>query len=389
MPETPSSGRWKRLPTLERVPRMWGDPGPLVRLLTEYDSHRTPTVRPIGNLTSTRFVQLLQQSGLVEEKVLATRLKSWDDELAESGGWAQATGVDLAQRLVASRLLTVWQAEKLLSGKYKGFSLANYRMVELLGVSQWAAVYRAEHQMMRRAVAMEVLSERIAAQPGARQRFFRYSRRAAELDHPNLVHVFDIGEEREMCYAVMEYVAGYDLQRLVRRLGPLPLDVSAGIARQVAGGLLAIHAARHAMGGLRPRHIVVDPNGTAHILTMRFNGTAEEPVASTVDPAVVPRADDPFLPASWHPASSDRQRDAFALGALMYYLLLGESPAIPAVGDANVPPRLDLSPLEDRPDFDADLAGIIESLATLSSEAEQGLDNVAKKLTDWLATTGS
>jgi eukaryotic-like serine/threonine-protein kinase len=396
MTETSPSGRWKRLPTLERVPRVWGDPGPLVRLLADYDAQRTPTVRPIGSLTAPQFLQLLRHSALIEEKVLAPRLQAWDEELAESGGWAQAGGVEIAQRLVTARLLSVWQAEKLLAGKYKGFSLANYRMVELLGVSPWGAVYRAEHQMMRRLVAMEVLAESVVAQPGARERFFRSTRKAAELDHPNLVHVFDIGEERDMCYAVMEFVAGYDLQRLIRRLGPLPQDLCAGIVRQIGNGLLAIHAARHSLGGLRPRHVILDPNGVAHLLTLRLNDTSvQADQASPTEPpsaSAAPPVDGPFLPGAWHPESTDRQRDVFAMGALFYYLLLAEPPAVAPRADPQAPVQLDLAPLAQRPELDPRLLEILGSLTTLGGDTSGREPQPAwavRQLTEWLADTAS
>jgi eukaryotic-like serine/threonine-protein kinase len=215
-------------------------------------SERHPFGR-LGNLTAKQFLQLLQQSGLVEDTAISPRLREWDAELAPTGGLAATTGLEVARRLVASRFLSVWQAEKLLSGKHKGYYLANYRIIDLLGITPWAAVYRAEHQLMRRAAVMEVLSDKLAAREDQRERFFRRARSVAELDHPNLVHMYDMGEERGMCYTVMEYVAGYNVRRLVRRLGPLPQDMAVGIVRQAGLGLQAVHAAGNRSATCHPR----------------------------------------------------------------------------------------------------------------------------------------
>lgn len=363
MPESPREDRWKRLPTLERVPRIWGDPGPLVRLLADHDGQRTPPVRPIGNLTAKQFLQLLQQSGLVEDTAISPRLREWDAELAPTGGLAATTGLEVARRLVASRLLSVWQAEKLLSGKHKGYYLANYRIIDLLGITPWSAVYRAEHQLMRRAAVMEVLSDKLAAREDQRERFFRRARSVAELDHPNLVHMFDMGEERGMCYTVMEYVAGYNVRRLVRRLGPLPQDMAVGIVRQAGLGLQAVQTAGKSLGDLPPQTVLLDPNGVVHLLTLRLDTVLAEPPAERA----------PTTPASSEgeqPDVATRSSTAFptpspnqSLGFLLAFLLLG--PPSESEGKSETPE----GKLEGKPE--GNLSGSREGKSAVSGEANE------------------
>ena len=389
MPETSAEGRWKRLPTLERVPRMWGDAGPLVRLLAAHDAQRTPTLRRVGSLTAKQFVQYVQQSGLVEDTVVVPRLKSWAAELAESGGLENATGFELAERMVAARILSVWQAEKLLAGKHKGFELANYRIVDLLAISPLAAVYRAEHQLMRRAVAMAVLSDRVADQPSAREQFFRRARGVAELDHPNLVHVFDVGEERTMCYSVMEYVSGYDLQRLVRRLGPLPQDLCAGIVRQVGLGLQSVHASGQSLGGMRPGDAVLDPNGVAHVLTLRLDVALADCEVDRLKSTRLSPHDDPYLPDRPNQSFSARQRDIYSVGVLLYFLLTGQPPPNSGKMEMADSPQLGSALLHDRPATDPELVDIVEHLTSCPAEEKQVIQQGVKRLTDWLAATGA
>lgn len=399
MPESPREDRWKRLPTLERVPRIWGDPGPLVRLLADHDAQRTPPVRPIGEFTAKQFLQLLQQSGLVEDTAISPRLRQWDEELAPTGGLAAAAGYEVARRLVDSRFLTVWQAEKLLSGKHKGFYFANYRIIDLLGITPWAAVYRVEHQLMRRAAVMEVLSDKLTARDDLRERFFRRARSVAELDHPNLVHVYDMGEERGMCYTVMEYVAGYNVRRLVRRLGPLPQDLAAGIVRQAGLGLLAVHAAGQTLGDLPPQTVLLDPNGVVHLLTLRLDATlAEKPPATSQAAAVAPN-EEPFDPAPTgaHPRATGRvssltPRVNESLGDLFYFLLLGQPPPSTTEDTTHgAAEPLHQQVARERPAVDPELLDVLRDLLSEGARNDPGqaIHDGVTRLTQWLADSGS
>ena len=101
----------------------------------------------------------------------------------------------LAGLLVRDGLLTTFQAEQFLLGKYKGFHVGGYRIFERLGSGGNGTVYLAEHEAMRRRVALKVLPPDIADQRGVLERFLRESRAAAALDHPNIVHAFDFRQE--------------------------------------------------------------------------------------------------------------------------------------------------------------------------------------------------
>src|SRR6184192_4600515 len=103
-----------------------------------------------------------------------------------------------------------------------GTELGGYRIIEPLGRGGTSVVYRAEHVRLGRLAALKLLSPGIG-EADFSDRFLRESRLAASLDHPNIVPVYDAGEEDGLLYIAMAYVAGSDLRTLLREEGPLSL----------------------------------------------------------------------------------------------------------------------------------------------------------------------
>src|SRR6185295_3941543 len=117
-------------------------------------------------------------------------------------------------------------ADRLAAGKYKGFQLGSYLILDHLMNGGMGQVYLAEHTAMRRLVALKVLPIFSSDDMVARERFLRESRAAAALDHPNIVRVFDLCQEGKLLYLVMEYVEGVSLQAVVSQFGPLPVEAA-------------------------------------------------------------------------------------------------------------------------------------------------------------------
>lgn len=370
--------RRNRFATLERLPRPWGDAGPLVRLLCEHDAKRPARLRVRPTVNRERFKELAVQSQLLTPALLES---AWQELLRDEP--VEADNDDptaLAQRLVDKRLLTAWQAEKLLVGKYKGYILANYRIAEVLGSGSLSTVYRAEHQMMRRGVAIQILTDRFARHPATRDLFFQRARIAAGLDHRNLVHVFDMGEQRGIAYVVMEFVPGYDLERLMRRCGPLPLDMCAAIVLQVCRGMSIVHANGQTLAGLVPSDVVLDPNGVPHVLTLRLTATlAHHPsIRAALGERDVPR--DFFTDTPELRDKSDQQRDRWAVGLILYHLLTAELPTAAQWSDRT---ELERAIAEGRPDDPQPLSAIAADLFANDADP-QSLPATAKRLQSWL-----
>src|SRR5439155_18114007 len=121
--------------------------------------------------------------------------------------------------LVASGILTEYQAGEVAAGRAQGLIVGGYRVLDRLGKGGMSQVYLAEHAVLARRVAIKVLSLHVRFDPDARRRFVREARAAAAVDHPNVVRVFDIDVEHEPSYLVMEYVDGVNLQTAVSRQG--------------------------------------------------------------------------------------------------------------------------------------------------------------------------
>ncbi len=132
-----------------------------------------------------------------------------------------------------------------------------YDLQELLGQGGMGSVYKAQHRMMNRPVALKVINQQLVQNEAAVQRFHREVQAAARLAHPNIVTAYDADQAGDVHFLVMEYVDGIDLAELVRRRGPLPVAEACDYIRQAALGLQ--HAPRAGHGA--PRHQAAEPDG--------------------------------------------------------------------------------------------------------------------------------
>src|SRR5207248_8043262 len=136
------------------------------------------------------FLELVRKSGTVD----AARLDRYLRQLASRGATPDRAA-DLARRMVRDGVLTVFQAEQLLRGKWRGFGIGNYRVLERLARGGMGTVYLGEHLRLPRRVAIKVLPAEHAQNPVLVERFYREVRAAAALGHPNLVRAHDVACE--------------------------------------------------------------------------------------------------------------------------------------------------------------------------------------------------
>ena len=172
------------------------------------------------------FIDLVRKSGVADEKKL-------DAYLAKMRADMPADPPKAAGLLIHNGILTNFQAENIVAGKWRRFSIGKYKVLERLGSGGFAQVYLCEHKLMRRRVAVKVLPVAKAKDSSALERFYREARAVAALDHPNIVHAYDIDQDDDLHFLVMEYVDGANLQEIVKKSGPL------GVVR-------ACHYIRHA-----------------------------------------------------------------------------------------------------------------------------------------------
>ena len=152
--------------------------------------------------------------------------------------------------------------------------LRGYRAEELIGRGGTGEVYRALDVRLERQVALKVLAAGVAADERFRDRFLSESRLAASLDHPNVIPIYEAGEQDERLFIAMRYVRGKDLKALLRRHGALDSARTVAIARQLAGALDAAHRAGLVHRDVKPSNVLLDSEeGREHCYLADFGLT--------------------------------------------------------------------------------------------------------------------
>ena len=213
-----------------------------------------------------------------------------------------------------------------------GSEFASYRIQGVLGRGGMSVVFRADNLRLGNEVALKVLSAELSENDAFRERFVRESRLAASINHPNIIPIYDAGEEDGLLYIAMRYVAGSDLKSMIRQEGPISLRRAADIISQVARGLSVAHERGLVHRDIKP----------ANILTERAGGTGE-----TVDHAYladfglmkhqVSRSGltdtgqflgtvDYVAPEQVEGRQTDHRADVYSLGCVLYECLTGSVP---------------------------------------------------------------
>ncbi len=269
-------------------------------------------------------------------------------------------------RLVTDGLLTAYQADEVGCGRASGLWLGAYRVLDRLGKGGMGQVFLAEHSVLGRRAAIKVLSDALRADPGARRRFVREARAAATLDHPNIVHVFDVDMAHEPPYLVMEYVDGISLQAAVARTGTFSAGEAAAVGVQVADGLAQAAAVGLVHRDIKPANLLVDRRGAVKILDLGIVCFTHEGHSRTNGPAVILGTLDYLAPEQAEDSSRvDPRADIYALGATLYFLIAGHPPypvadvrqKLAAKRDEDPPPLNRL-----RPDVPPEFADLVRRL---------------------------
>ena len=168
---------------------------------------------------ASRFWQAALQSGLIDVPSLTA---CWEAIPPEKREVAEHLDRRLARQAVQQGQLTLWQAQQLLAGRTSGFRVDRYLLLDLIGQGGMGRVYLARDTRLNRRVALKILSPERMNNPRAIARFQREARVGAQLQHENLVRIYDYGESNGQCYLVMEYIEGKTIGALIRREGPMP-----------------------------------------------------------------------------------------------------------------------------------------------------------------------
>jgi serine/threonine protein kinase len=209
-----------------------------------------------------------------------------------------------------------------------GNRLGNYELLEELGRGGMGVVFRARHAMLRKEVALKVLSPHLTRFPEAVARFHQEIEAAGRLEHPNLLRASDAGAADGVHYLVTELLAGENLARLTERVGPWPIAEACAATRQAALGLAHAHAAGLVHRDVKPGNLMLTADGVIKVLDLGLARLQDKPedLRLTDGGTGMGTADycspEQFLDSR----TADARSDLYSLGCTLFHLLAGTPP---------------------------------------------------------------
>ncbi len=206
-----------------------------------------------------------------------------------------------------------------------GKQFGSYKILGELGRGGVAIVYKADEQSLNRIVALKVLSPKLSEDETTQKRFRREAQTAAQLSHPNIVHIYTIGEEDGVDYFTMEYVKGRTLKEIRDADGVQSVEQMLPLMIQVADALREAHKAGLVHRDIKPSNIMVDPAGRAKV--------ADFGIARVLQANTQLTSNGQFLgtpqymsPEQCEGEEVDGRSDIYSLGVTFYEMLTGHSP---------------------------------------------------------------
>lgn len=295
---------------------------------------------PAHPTTVPEYCDVLAKSKLLPEGDVTALLQKW-----RADGHADADVESFRKGLIARRLLTEYQAALVARGRADGFSLGGYVILDRLGRGAMAGVYKAAHTSGQ-IVALKVLPPSKAKDANSLSRFQREGRLLCQLDHPNVVRAFQVGQAGSVHFIVMEHLDGETLDEVLARRKRLPLVEAVRVAFQALAGLQHLHERRMVHRDLKPANLMVTPPPGAH--SQRTDTTLESTVkildigigrelfaddsTDTTDKMLTTEGTilgtpDYLAPEQARDArSADVRADVYSMGCVLFHLITGRTP---------------------------------------------------------------
>jgi tetratricopeptide (TPR) repeat protein len=201
--------------------------------------------------------------------------------------------------------------------------IGKYRVVGKIGKGAMGEVYKAHDPLLNRFVALKTIAPALAADPDFKRRFQREAQSAAQLNHPNIITVYDFGEEQGLTYMAMELLEGVDLREAIRARALGHLGRKLEVMEQIAEGLAFAHSRSVVHRDLKPGNIHLQPSG--HIKILDF-GLARLGASDMTKTGTVMGTPHYMSPEQVRGQKADARSDVFSLGAVFYEILCNHRP---------------------------------------------------------------
>jgi len=219
-----------------------------------------------------------------------------------------------------------------------GQALGHYRIEAKLGEGSMGVVYRAFDTHLDRPVAIKILRADATASPERQRRFVQEAKAASALNHPNIIHIYDISSSGDTDFIAMEFVAGKTLHQLIGK-NDLPLRDTLKYSIQIADALARAHSAGIVHRDLKPANIIIDEDGRVKLLDFGLAKLTEKTVDSEAATATMTAEDAPLTeegsivgtvaymsPEQAEGRKVDARSDIFSFGSVLYEMVTGRRP---------------------------------------------------------------
>lgn len=206
-----------------------------------------------------------------------------------------------------------------------GKVLANrYRIEERIGGGGMALVYRAVDLQLERDVAVKLLRGQFGSDEEFIRRFRREAQNAASLSHPNVVQIYDVGQDEESYFIVMELIEGRTLKALIQEQGPLPVEEASRIATEVLGALAHAHLHKIVHRDIKPHNILIARDGRVKVTDF---GIARATTTDTVtNTGSIMGSAHYFSPEQANGQPTGDRSDIYSMGVVLYEMVTGVVP---------------------------------------------------------------
>jgi serine/threonine protein kinase len=246
-----------------------------------------------------------------------------------------------------------------------GMTLGGCRIQALLGRGGMGTVYKAHHIALDKPVALKVLAGHLESDVEFVDRFQREARAAAKVEHPNVIQVLNVAEEKAQHFIILQYIDGENLEQMLDRSGKLDLQTATRIARDAAAGLEGLHSQAIVHRDIKPANIMLSKDGSVKITDFGLARNLKAVSSFTTVTGAFMGTPGFIAPEQVDGPGVDARADLYSLGVVYYMMLSNELPfnSINAMEMATQRVTLDPIPLEERvPGVDARAVAIVRRL---------------------------